>query len=286
MKYDVQFIPLDKIYLDAEFNCRGAIMPLDVIDLVKDIDNNDLQFPIAIQHAKDVENGLPEGFNYRIIAGHRRYVAFKVLKRDTIPAMIKTGLNELQARLINFNENLRRKNLNILQEARAVFQLKALGMTQEAIAAELGNSRSWVQSRFHLLDLPVEIQEEAAAGMINQYQIKQIYGMGSKEAQYEAVRKIKNARLNGERGIDLGKKAKDDPFKKKRQSKTAVQEIIDHLGASIGFGLHTRVLAWANGSINSAELFFDIKRFANENEIDYKVPLTGFNEINETNNIK
>ncbi len=275
MSYDVQFISLSRIFMDSEFNCRGAIMPMDVVDLVKDIEANELQFPIAVQPAVDVEGGLPEGYDFRIVAGHRRFVAFKVLARDSIPAMTKTGLNELQARLVNFNENLRRKNLNILQEARAIYQLKVLGMSQESIAAELGNSRSWVQSRFHLLDLPAEIQEEAAAGMINQYQIKQIYSMGSKDEQYAAVRKIKNARLNGERGVDVGKKAKDDPFKKKRQSKTSVQEMIDHIGSAVGFGLHTRVLAWANGEINSAELFFDIKRFADQNGVDYKVPLAG-----------
>ncbi len=273
MSYEVIHVPLEKIYIDNEFNCRGPIAPIDVMDLVKDIKANSLQFPIAVQSAKDID--IPDGYDYRVMAGHRRFAAFKVLGKKTIPVMVKSGLSELQARLLNLNENLKRKDLDILQEAKAVYKLKSLGMTQGAIGKELGMSRSWVQCRFNLLDLPIDIQAEAAVGMVNQYQIKQLYGMRSNTERYEAIKKIKNARLNGERSIDVGKTAKQDPFKKKRQSKTSVVEMIGHLADTVGYGLHTRVLAWANGEINSAELFFDIKRHADENDIDYIVPLSG-----------
>lgn len=276
--YEVKSIPLDKIYSDSDFNCRGMILPMDVVDLAKDIEANGLQFPIAVQPKEDVKDGLPEGFDYRIIAGHRRFVAFKVLKSISIPVMIKHGLDEVKARLINLNENLKRKDLNILQEAKAVKRLRDFGMTQEAIAIELGNSRTWVQVRFHLLDLPQDIQEEAAAGLLNQYQIRQIHSLDSKESQYEAVRKIKTARLNGEKNIDVGKKPVDSPFKKKRQSKTAIQDMMNHIGETIGYGLHTRVLAWSNGEINTAELFFDIKRYAKSQGVYYKIPLAGVDE--------
>lgn len=270
-EYEVQEIALIDILNDNDFNCRGTIMALDVVDLAKDIDKNGLQFPIAVQPIEDTNK--TGDYKYRIVAGHRRFVAFRVLKRETIPVMIKSGLSELQARLVNLGENLKRADLNILQEARAVARLREYGMTQEAISTELGTSRTWVQIRLHLLNLPEDIQAEAAAGMLNQYQIRQLCSLDNKEEQYAAVRRIKTARLGGERNIDVGKKAKQDPFKKKRQSKTAIQEMMTHMGEAVGFGLHTRVLAWANGEINSAELFYDIKRYANENGIDYHVPI-------------
>lgn len=273
--YDVQEIELNKVYNDVKFNCRGQILPMDVIDLAKNIDLNSLQFPIAVQPACDVDGGLPEGFDFRIVAGHRRYMAFKVLKKISIPALIKEGLSELQARLVNLSENLRRKDLNIVQEANAVSHLRDYGMIQETIAATLNVSRGWVQVRLSLLTLPDDIQQEAAAGILNQYQIRQICTLDTKDKQYEAVRKIKNARLNGERNIDVGKKPSEDPFKKKRQSKTAVQTMMTHMAKTVGFGLHTRVLAWANGEINSAELYFDIRRHADENDIEYTIPIQG-----------
>ncbi len=273
--YDVQEIELTRIYNDSKFNCRGAILPMDVVDLAKDIEANGLQFPIAVQPAKDVDGGLIDGYDFRIVAGHRRYIAFKVLKQNTIPAMIKVGYTELQARLVNLSENLKRKELNILQEARAVKRLKDFGMIQETIATTLGMSRGWVQVRFKLLDLPKEIQEVAAIGVLNQYQIRQISDLKEPKRQYEAVRRIKNARLSGERNVDVGKKPQEDPFKKKRQSKGSVQDMIDHMVKTVGYGLHTRVLAWANGEINSAELFFDIRSFAKDNDIEYTVPIKG-----------
>lgn len=49
--------------------------------------------------------------------------------------------------------------------------------------------------------------------------------------------------------------------------------MIEHLIDNVGPGLYTRVLAWANGSINSAELFFDIQKYAEENGIEYTLPL-------------
>ena len=273
--YGVQEIKLTRIYNDSKFNCRGAILPMDVVDLAKDIEANGLQFPIAVQPAVDVDGDLPDGSDFRIVAGHRRYTAFKVLKRITIPAMIKTGYSELKARLVNLSENLKRVDLNILQEARAVKRLRDFGMIQETIASTLGMSRGWVQVRFKLLDLPKDIQEVAAAGVLNQYQIRQISDLKEPARQYEAVRRIKDARLSGEKSIDVGKKPQEDPFKKKRQSKGSVQDMIDHMVKTIGYGLHTRVLAWANGEINSAELFFDIRSFAKENNLEYTIPIKG-----------
>lgn len=274
-EYTVQDIEIDKIWSDDDFNCRGIILPIDVIDLAKDIDSNGLQFPIAVQPIDDIEKNIPEGFNFRIVAGHRRFAAFKILKCETIPAMIKTGLNEIQARLLNLGENLKRQALNIVQEAKAIEHLRNLGLNRRQVAEALGMSISWVQVRFNLLDLPTQIQDEAAAGLLNQYQIKEIFSLDTKERQFEAVKEIKNARLRGEKGVSVGKKPKENPFQKRRQPKNVVQEMINHMSKSIGFGLHTRTLAWANGEINSAELFFDIKQFAEDHNIEYTIPLSG-----------
>ncbi len=276
MSYNVQEIELDRIYSDSDFNCRGTILPMDVIDLVKDIEIHGLQFPIAVQPVADVTEKI-DGYDFRIIAGHRRFAAFKVLKKVTIPVMIKVGLSETTARLLNLGENLKRQNLNLLQEARAIERLKDLGMVRRDVAESLGVSTSWVQVRYNLLDLPNEIQAEAAAGLLNQAQIKQIFSLKTPERQFNAVKKIKNARLRGEQGISVGKTPEQDPFKKRRQPKNVVQDMLEHIGESIGFGLHTRCLAWCNGEISSAELYFDIKRYAGEHDKFYQVPLAGVN---------
>ena len=280
--YGVHLLQMSEIYSDNDFNCRGRIMPYDVAALAKDIEVNGLQFPISVQPKGDVSIELPPGYNYRIVAGHRRHMAFKILKRNTIPAMVKRGLSEVMARVYNLSENLQRSELNIMQEARALEKLKMLGLVQEQAAEAIGRTRSWVQVRYNLLELPDVIQEEAAAGIINQQQIKQIYGLKRIsddptkvfEAQCAAVRKIKNALLNGEKGISVAKDPKHDPFKKKRRQKNEIQDMIRHIGKEgSGFGLATRCLAWANGEINTAELFFDIKRECDKLHKPYVIPM-------------
>jgi ParB/RepB/Spo0J family partition protein len=273
-EYTVVDIEMDRIYSDADFNCRGTIMPIDVVDLVKDIEQHGLQFPIAVQPAFDT-GGLPEGYDFRIVAGHRRHAAFRVAERTKIPCMIKVGLTEVQARLVNLGENLKRKALDITQEAHAIKHLKDLGLNRRQTSEALGVSMSWVQVRYNLLDLPQEIQDEAASGLLNQYQIKEIYGLKVREQQFEAVKKIKDARLRGEKGVSVGKSVQSNPFKKKRQPKNVVQEMIDHMGETVGYGLHTRVLAWANGEISAADVYFDIRAYAEVRGIDYEIPIAG-----------
>ena len=274
-EYSVVDIKLDRIYSDPAFNCRGTIVPLDVFDLVKDIEKTGLQSPIAVQPICDVSDLPEEDYDYRIVAGHRRFQAFKILKKDTIPVMVKVGLSEIRAKLINLGENLKRQDLNIVQEAVAIEHLRKLGLNRRQVGEELGVSTSWVQVRYNLLDLPQEIQDEVAAGLVNQYQIKEIHGLGSIGAQFEAVKQIKTAKLRGEKGISVGKKPQDNPFKKRRQPVNIVRDMIAHMGETVGFGLHTRALAWANGDINSAELYIDIKREAKAKDIDYKIPIRG-----------
>lgn len=273
--YEVQEINMSTIFSDDSFNCRGSITPMDVADLAKDIDHNELQFPISVQPADEVGAGIPTKFAYRIVAGHRRFMAFRVLQRTTIPAMIKRGLSEVQALTHNLSENLQRKELNILQEARALRRLKDLGLGQEFAAEAVGRTRSWVQIRYNLLDLPDVIQEEAAAGLLNQAQIKQIYGLKDDDARYTAVRNIKNALLRGEKGFSVAPKAKHDPYKKKRRPKSEIEDMIRHIAkeSPLGFGLATRALAWANGTINSAELYMDIRRVADELGKPYRIPV-------------
>ncbi len=273
--YTVIEVELNKIWSDDDFNCRGHIIPFDVVDLIKDIEKNGLQFPITVQPLRDVNVDFNSDttYKFRIVAGHRRFKSFQVLKRDTIPVMVKIGLSEIQSRLLNLGENLKREALNILQEAVALKRLRDFGLNRRQVSEELDQSPSWVQVRFNLLDLPEDIQAEAAAGMLNQRQIKELFSLTGKDAQYEAVRKIKKARIKGEKGVSVAKSPEQDPFKKKRQSKNVVQEMIKSMGDTIGYGLHTRTLAWANGEISSVELFSDIKQYADDNGLEYTMPL-------------
>ena len=109
-------------------------------------------------------------------------------------------LSEMDAAKLNLEENLKRQSLNILQEAKAIEKFFRAGWDDEKVIEELSVSKGWLQTRKFLLKLDEDIQLEAAAGFLNQEHIRQLSGMKSRAQREEAVRKIKDAKLSGDKG--------------------------------------------------------------------------------------
>lgn len=267
-------LPLSKLHADEEFNSRGRISLMDVTDLSRSMQESGLQQPINVSPYNDEERAKT-GKDYLIICGYRRFHAARVLEWPTIPCVVQKRLSHLDALLLNLSENLHRKNLNILQEAKAISNLKAAGLTQEDVARYLQQSRGWVQVRFLLLDLPNEIQIEAAAGLISQQQIRDLSSIASKEDQFEAVRAIKDAKLKGEKSPKVHHKtikAGRSVMTRRERTRTEIFEMIEHIAENIGYNIGTRTLAWAAGEIADVELYRDIKNLADEKGIAYEMP--------------
>lgn len=277
--YQVYNIPLDDIYLDENFNCRGPIAPIDVIDLATDIKNRKLDTPITVQPYNAIA-----GKKWRIVAGHRRYTAFEVnrldpdpvvsARFDKIPSFIEANLDETAARTMNLRENLHRKQLNIMQEANAIqYYLSIKAFNELDIADMVGVSRGWVQVRAALLKLPKDIQEVAAAGLMTQAQIKHCAGLKKLEQQYAFVKKIKETKEKGER-LDLTptiKQAKD-ALKQRERKGSEIKEMKDLIYDVFGPCLATRAMAWADGTISTVELNNTIEEEARKTGKVYKTP--------------
>lgn len=259
-------IPMSEILSDSKFNCRGEIIPADVIDLARSIATIGMQQPIVVQPWNR------DGYKYRIVSGHRRHMAQRINKADTITAKIVEGLSELEAKKWNLAENIKRKALNIYQEAMAIKDWVDADWTMQQIANELEMSYGWVQARVALLKLPEEIQQEAAAGFLTQDHIKQLAGIKDKEMQFEAVKKIKNSKQLGEKKkIVIGRKKVDYHKKKAREPEEIfrMQEIIQDV---VGNNFGTRCLAWAAGEISDYDLLEDLKAIADEKKIMWNLP--------------
>lgn len=266
-KMKVFDVPMSDIFCDDDFNCRGPIPPIDVIDLARSIEEKGLQQPITIQPwARQPDK------KYRIVSGHRRYNAFRLNKARTIPAIVKEGLDELAARQLNLEENLKRKDLNLKQEALALRPFLKAGWTQEEMAKRFNQSRGWVQARCALLDLPEQIQEEAAAGFLTQEHIKQLKGMKSKEAQFEAVKKIKQSKLLGEKRKIAAAPRKINPLAKKNRQPEEIFRMMEVFMDVIGPAFYSRCMAWCAGEISDFELMRDFRDFAREQGKEWSIP--------------
>ena len=264
-------IPLDKIFMDEEFNSRDQIQFTQVIDLAKSIKKDGLIQPIVVMPVED---------KFKVVAGHRRTKAHMILANDDdkfkfINAIIRTDLDEIHARLLNINENLARKDLNILEEAQAIQPLLESGMTEEEMVNEIPSaSRGWVQIRCMLLKLPKEVQEEAAVGFVTQMQIRDLYSMKhaglSDELIFAQVRKAKDAKMKGEKYKVLNKKDKKQqtPSEQKHaRSRNEIFVMMKHMLEHDLEGLHTRVLAWASGEISDLYIFCDFQDHLGDDNI-------------------
>lgn len=265
-------LSMSEIHFDQEFNCRGEIIPFEVNDLAKAIEKQGLLQPVVVMTYPE-DKQKETGFKYLLIAGYRRFFAHKVLNRTTIRATVRPVMPEIEARAINLAENFERKDLNVLQEARAIKKLLDLGLTEDQAADAIGKSRGWVQVRFILLKLPNDIQEACATGIYNQLQIRDIYTHYKNDgldAAYEVMRVIKDARIKGN---TIRLKKKPNPNTKRQRNRAEIFEMQDHIREGVGNGLHTRCLAWAAGEISDLELYHSLKLWDEQNGTgNYVIP--------------
>jgi ParB family chromosome partitioning protein len=91
---------------------------------------------------------------YQIIAGERRWLAAKHAGLETVPCRI-LELEDQQVCEVAIEENLKRKDLNVLEKAQA-FQdyISRFDSTMEELAKRLSMNRSTLSNYLRLLELP------------------------------------------------------------------------------------------------------------------------------------
>lgn len=150
-------IELEKIQRNP-YQPRKIFNEEKIKELAQSIKKNGLLQPIIL---KKTISG------YYIIAGERRFKAFEILNKKTIPAIIKEYTDEEMMVLATI-ENLQREDLTALEEATSYKKLmETLNITQEELAKKIGKSRPYVANTIRLLKLPYEIKEYLMAGKIS-----------------------------------------------------------------------------------------------------------------------
>lgn len=109
----------------------------------------------------------PEGGDYMIIAGERRWRAAQRAQLHTIPAIVR-DIDESTIAELALIENIQREDLNPLEEAEGYRQLiKRHGHTQDGVAQLVHKSRSHVANLLRLLDLPDFVRQSLLNGDIS-----------------------------------------------------------------------------------------------------------------------
>lgn len=275
-------LPIDDIFADPLFNCRGMdITPASVVELAEDIRRHGLSTAIIVQPNLDDKSK----HKYLVVAGFRRHTACKFLGMKTIKAFIRTGMTEGEAYVLNLNENLKRVQLNITQEAQAVARMYGLGYLDKEIREMLDVSYQWLKVRKELLTLPTEVRQEAADGNLSQAHITELARLAEEKPPQEVIKaaaKIRDRKLKVDKKLEkvetpeeiLEKEAsKVSEDSVKIRSTTEIDKMQDLMMAVFrGTNLGARTIAWMMNRITSLELLEDVKREAGYMGITFVIP--------------
>lgn len=131
---------------------------------------------------------------YIIVAGECRYRAHVLLKLKTIPCIV-VSIDDQEMQLRAIVENLQRRDMNSLEEAKAFQVLLDSGFTMQKIVDELGlRSTSIVVQRLKLLELTPEIAQLVSTGQLSTIMA---WGVAQAPAAYQGrlMREIASGRL-------------------------------------------------------------------------------------------
>lgn len=249
--YTTLEIPVARIYMDTDFNCRGAIAPMSCLELSESMDEKGLKIPIIVQPRDDVSD-LPDGFEYRVVAGHRRLTAARYLLRwEMIPATVVTGLTTEDAQVLNLVENLERKDLTLWQQAKALRRSFPPDMSYEDMAKKLNKTSKWVRIRWRLLDTTEEVQDLARKGLLKVDQLR-VLAYSSEKEQRAMVAEIKTAAT----GRGSGKRRYKDKRLSGRRARPIreIDEMLTRITAEGRYPDPYKALAWAAGRLSDEEL--------------------------------
>jgi ParB/RepB/Spo0J family partition protein len=198
-------IALKEIWIDRPSRQRKEIV---VEDLLESIPRRGVLVPIIVT----AEVG-PAGQPYKLLAGERRYTASTKLGLPTIPARLLNDLPAVEQRVIEFEENLRRKDLGWQDQCLAMAGLHEVLCQQHGAewnysksAENLGYSPAWVQ---RCCRVAKELHRENVRAMES---ATRAYNFISREDERVAADAVSNLlstaseavadRLEGQSGID------------------------------------------------------------------------------------
>jgi len=179
------------------------------------------------------------GANYVLIAGERRLQAARQAGLTTVPAVVRVATDE-QLLVLALIENLQREDLNPLEAAEGYRQLAdEFGLSHEAIADQVGKSRSTITNALRLLQLPEAVQQAVVDGLASEGHARALLALPTAEAQTAALSTVVGRGLNVRQTEELVRSLSGKRTKKRRPPRASPEERA--LEAELRESLGTRV---------------------------------------------
>jgi ParB family transcriptional regulator, chromosome partitioning protein len=229
----LQKVPVTQI-LPNQFQPRKNFSQEELESLAESIRRNGILQPLLVRRKGD---GI-----YELIAGERRFRAAKLASLSTVPVIIRNSKDD-ESTILALVENIQRKDLNPMEEAKSYTQLiEEFGLTQEMVAEQVGRERSSVANILRLVSLPTEIQQLIESEQLTLGHAKVILGLGDAKAKISVANKIIRDQLsvrdvermikNDQTGLKKNARAKG-PSVSQRRFSNVEEQLRKYLGTKV-----------------------------------------------------
>jgi len=185
MNTEVQKISVDKI-IPNRFQPRKNFDEDALNELADSIRQHGIIQPLVLRKLGD---------SYEIIAGERRYKAAMKVGLKEVPAIVM-DLDDTSSAEIALVENIQRKDLTAIEEAKSYEKILELGqMNQEELAKRVGRNQSTVSNKLRLLNLSEESQQALLDNRISERHARSLLRLKDNAQQNEMLNKIIENRL-------------------------------------------------------------------------------------------
>ena len=227
LETNINKLPISDL-LSNKFQPRKIFDEESLHDLTNSIKQRGIIQPIIVRLSADHDS------KYEIIAGERRWLAAQKAGLHEVPVVI-TNINDLKSLEFAIVENVQRKDLNAIEEARGYQRLiEEFSYDQEKVAKFIGKSRSHVANCLRLLGLPEQVLKMIETKKLSAGHAKILVGLDNAEF---IAKKIVKKNLSVRQAENLVKifKIKKQTFKSSKDINLQALEssIIEKLGLNI-----------------------------------------------------
>lgn len=195
-------LPIEKVQPNAG-QSRKLFEPESISDLADSIRVHGILQPISVRL-------LASGY-YQIISGERRWRAAREAGLEEVPVIILEA-DDRKAMELGLIENLQREDLNPMEEALGYYSLiSEYGLTQEAVARQVGKSRPTVANALRLLGLPEDLKALVEEGKLSAGHARAILSLNDEDARWVLAQQIMDKALSVRQAEEVAKHLNQEP---------------------------------------------------------------------------
>lgn len=247
----IRVVPIARIAPNP-FQPRREFAPEQLAELEASIRENGLLQPLVVRPRTEA---TPDGADWELIAGERRWRAIRRLEWTEVPVVVKQ-IDDRAMLVLAIVENIQRAELSPLDEAAGYQKLiEDFGFTQQEVAESVGKDRSTIANLLRLLQLPASVQGMVNRGELSMGHARAILGLGGEREMAELAREASEQgmsvraveeRVRTRRGPAAVQPA---PREAERAADPHVRHLEEELQRALGTAVRIRVGGGRSGRI-------------------------------------